>query len=308
MATAYITHPDCLLHDMGSIHPEAAIRLQAIQDHLIATGLMDLLHPVDAPNVTREQLERVHLPSYIDELEAIRPKGTLVQLDPDTAMNEYTLVAARRAAGAVVKGTEMVIAGDVENAFCAVRPPGHHAEPNRAMGFCFFNNVAVGVAHALQALGLKRIAVVDFDVHHGNGTELMFRGDERVLMASTFQHPFYPWTEIVEYPNMIHVPLPAGSNGTAFRDGIETKWFPVLEEFAPEMIFVSAGFDGHFQDDLGQLRLTEADFGWVTEKIVEVARRHADGRVVSVLEGGYVPDALGRSVGHHLRALMRLND
>ncbi|SCZ59693.1 histone deacetylase family protein [Thiohalomonas denitrificans] len=308
MATAYITHPDCLLHNMGDIHPEAAIRLQAIQDHLIATGLMELLHPVDAPNVTREQLERVHLPSYIDELEAIHPEGALVQLDPDTAMNEYTLAAARRAAGAVIKGTEMVIAGKVENAFCAVRPPGHHAEPGRAMGFCFFNNVAVGVAHALQALGLKRVAIVDFDVHHGNGTETIFREDERVLMASSFQHPFYPWTAIVERPNRIHVPLAAGSNGAAFREAIETSWFPALEEFAPEMIFISAGFDGHAREELGQLRLTEADFGWVTEGIVEVAHRHAGGRVVSVLEGGYVPDALARSVGHHLRALMGLND
>ncbi len=309
MATAYITHPDCLLHNMGDIHPEAPIRLQAIQDHLIATGLMDFLRQVEAPNVTREQLERVHLASYIDELEAIRPNGALVQIDPDTAMNDYTLAAARRAAGAVVKATEIIVAGEVENAFCAVRPPGHHAEPGRAMGFCFFNNLAVGVAHATEKLGLKRVAIVDFDVHHGNGTELMFRDDPRVLMVSAYQHPFYPWTEVaVEQPNMVHVPLAAGSNSAAFREGIETKWLPILEEFAPQMIFISAGFDSHIEDDLGQLKLTDADFGWVTERTMDVARRHAGGRVVSVLEGGYVLDALSRSVGLHIRALMGIND
>lgn len=308
MATAYVTHPDCLLHDMGSFHPEAAVRLQAIEDGLIAARLFDFLRQVEAPEVTRAQLERVHLPAYIDEIEAIRPNGGFVQLDPDTAMNDHSLAAAKRAAGAVVKATELVVAGEVENAFCAVRPPGHHAEPGRAMGFCIFNNIAVGVAHALAECNLQRVAVIDFDVHHGNGTEVMFRDDPRVLMCSAFQYPFYPWTEqAVDRPNMIHARLPAGADSAVFRTAVEA-WLPILDRFTPEMIFVSAGFDAHIEDDLGQLQLTDADFGWVTERVVEVARRHAAGRVVSVLEGGYVLDALSRSVVQHLQALMGIRD
>ena len=304
MSIAYITHLDCRLHDMGAAHPESPARLTAIEDQLIASGLGNYLEHVEAPLASRAQLERVHAPDYVSALERMAPARGLVHLDPDTAMNPHTMKAARRAAGAAALATDMVIKGEAEAAFCSVRPPGHHAERARAMGFCLFNNVAVAAAHALEAHGLKRVAIVDFDVHHGNGTEGIFRDDPRVLMVSTFQHPFYPYSGIEgRSERMVNVPLAAYSGGKEFRDAVERHWLPALAAFRPEMLFVSAGFDAHRDDDLAMLNLVEADYAWVTERIKEVAGRTAGGRIVSVLEGGYALHALGRSVATHLKVL-----
>ncbi len=304
MTVAYITHSDCLLHDMGSGHPECPDRLRAIDDQLIASGLISWLRHVEAPLAAREQLERVHAPAYIAALEAAAPSSGLAHLDADTAMNPHTLTAALRAAGAAVAATDLVMAGEVESAFCGVRPPGHHAERAHAMGFCLFNNVAVAAAHALDAHGLERVAVVDFDVHHGNGTENIFRDDPRVMMVSTFQHPFYPYSGVEgRSGRMVNIPLAAYSKGGEFRAAIEQYWLPALEAFRPEMLFISAGFDAHRDDDMAMLSLVEADYAWVTAKIKAIADRHAAGRIVSVLEGGYDLHALGRSVATHIKQL-----
>ncbi len=305
MHTAFITHPACNEHDAGPWHPEAAGRLAAIQDHLIATGIDPLLRHFEAPEVTREQLLRVHDADYLDALDARSPEHGLIHVDPDTAMNPYTLAAARRAAGAAVLATDLVLAGTVQNAFCCVRPPGHHAERRRAMGFCFYNNVAVGAAHALASDRVQRVAIVDFDVHHGNGTEEIFHHHPGVLLCSSFQHPFYPYTDMnFRAPNIIHAPIAAGLGSDAFRAAIEDEWLPALERFAPQMIFISAGFDGHRDDELAQLCLTEDDYAWVTRVVHELAARHAQGRIVSVLEGGYDLSALARSVRAHLDVLL----
>ena len=304
MATAFIRHPDCRLHDMGAGHPESPDRLTAIEDHLYSIRLMEHLVPALAPEVTREQLLRVHDERYIDAIEAAAPRKGYLQLDPDTAMNPHSLSAAKYAAGAVVMATDMVIRGEVENGFCNVRPPGHHACRRRAMGFCLFNNVAVGVAHAIAVHGLDRVAVVDFDVHHGNGTEDMFAGDSRVMMVSTFQHPFYPYSGTEgRSEHMVNIPLAAYSGGAQFRDAVENAWLPALDRFEPQMLFVSAGFDAHRDDEMASLALSESDYAWVTQQIVDVAKRYADGRIVSTLEGGYNLQALARSVAAHLRGL-----
>lgn len=304
MTTAFITHADCLLHDMGTHHPEQPARLRAVEDQLIASGLFGHLRLAEAPLAGREHLERVHAPAYIDAIEAAAPEKGIVHLDPDTAMNPHTLTAALRAAGAAVLATDMVIRGEVANAFCNIRPPGHHAERRRAMGFCLFNNVAVAAAHALERHGLQRVAIVDFDVHHGNGTEDIFRDDPRVLMVSTFQHPFYPYSGIAgRSERMVNIPLAAYSAGREFRAAVEQYWLPALEAFKPEMLFVSAGFDAHRDDNMAMLDLVEADYAWVTGRIKAVADRHARGRIVSVLEGGYELHALGRSVMAHLKVL-----
>lgn len=292
---------------MGAYHPESPRRLHTIEAHLGAAELDNLLRHEEAPLATRTQLERVHETAYIDNLERLAPTSGLIHLDPDTAMNCHTLAAARRAAGAAVHGTDMVIGGKAVSAFCSVRPPGHHAEHDRAMGFCLFNNVAVGMAHALAAHGLKRVAVADFDVHHGNGTEDIFRDDARVLMVSTFQHPFYPFSGIDgRSERMVNIPLAAGSSGKEFRAVVERDWLPALDAFRPEMLFISAGFDAHRDDGMAMLGLVEADYAWVTRALRGVADRHAHGRIVSVLEGGYELDALGRSVVAHLKALAGL--
>jgi acetoin utilization deacetylase AcuC-like enzyme len=222
-------------------------------------------------------------------------------------MNPHTWDAALRSAGAVVEATDRVVGGDLANAFCAVRPPGHHACRSVAMGFCFFNNVAVGARHALTVHGLKRVAVVDFDVHHGNGTEEILAGDDRVLMVSFFQHPFYPYTGTEQVAkNMVNVPLPAGTKGDVVRQVVDEVWLPRLREYQPEMIFVSAGFDAHREDDLGQMGLVEADYAYITQRLMEISGESAQGRIVSTLEGGYNLSALARSVGAHLRALAQL--
>jgi acetoin utilization deacetylase AcuC-like enzyme len=305
VAIAFITHPECWLHEMGEGHPERPERLSAIEDRLIASRLDYLVTRVEAPQATREQLLRVHDAAYLDSLERLAPRAGLVQLDPDTAMNRHTLSAASRAAGAAVLGTDLVMAGKAESAFCSVRPPGHHAERARAMGFCFFNNVAVGAAHALEQYGLARVAIADFDVHHGNGTEDIFRDDPRVLMVSTFQHPFYPGSGVEgRSERMVNLPLPAGSSGKEFRAAVTEEWMPALERFEPEMLFISAGFDAHRDDDMAMLRFVESDYAWVTDQLRAVAARRAKGRIVSVLEGGYNLGALGRSVAAHLEHLV----
>jgi acetoin utilization deacetylase AcuC-like enzyme len=306
-STAFITHRDCYLHDMGSFHPECPARLSAINDHLIAQGLDHYLAHYDAPLASFEQLLRVHSAAHLDRLKRSSPTVGIVHLDPDTAMNAHTWQAALRAAGAGVMAVDLVMAGEVQNAFCAVRPPGHHAERATAMGFCFFNNIAVAAAHALQAHRLSRVAIVDFDVHHGNGTEECFQGNEHVLMVSMFQHPFYPYSGTEpKASNMLNVPLPGGSDGEDFRQVVYDVWLPRLRQFKPEMILVSAGFDAHIEDDLGGMKLFEMDFVWVTEQIKQVAEESAQGRIVSMLEGGYVLSALARSVAAHLRVLAGL--
>jgi len=311
MTTAFYSHPECRLHDMGAGHPECPQRLDAIADHLRATGLDIAMEFQDAPLATVEQIERAHSAGYvvevIDHMRRVRDEGEHYAVDPDTTVAPGTLQAALRSAGAAVAATDEVLAGKATNAFCAVRPPGHHATRDQAMGFCFFNNVAVAARHALDAHGLQRVAIVDFDVHHGNGTEDIIAGDERVLMVSFFQHPLYPYSGGTPLgTNMVNLPVPAYSRGPAIRELIEMMWMPRLEEFKPQMIFVSAGFDAHREDDLGQLGLVEADYEWITQRIKAVAERHAQGRIVSCLEGGYNLSALARSVAAHLRVLAEI--
>jgi acetoin utilization deacetylase AcuC-like enzyme len=314
--TGYFTHPDCRRHDMGRGHPECPERLAAIEDRLLACGVLDALDRREAPLAAPNELELAHdrlhiaavrgLADEVRDQEAAGGDG-LVYIDPDTALNRHSWDAALRAAGAALAATDAVIAGDLENAFCAIRPPGHHACHDRAMGFCIFNNVAIAARHALERHGLQRVAIVDFDVHHGNGTEDILAGDERVLMVGIFQHPFYPYRgERPRAANMVNVPVPAYTKGPAIREIVEQAWLPRLEAFRPEMVFISAGFDAHREDDLGQLGLVEADYAWITERIRAVATRHAQGRIVSCLEGGYNLDALGRSVEAHVRKLADL--
>ena len=292
------------MHDMGATHPECPARLRAIDDQLIASGLANYLLHAEAPLAQREHLTRVHDADYIDAIREQSPVAGVIHLDPDTVMCPDTLQAALRAAGAGVLATDMVISGAAETAFCSVRPPGHHAERNRAMGFCIFNNVAIAAAHALGQHGLQRVAIADFDVHHGNGTEDIFRDDERVLMVSTFQHPFYPYSGVDgQSARMVNIPLAAYSAGREFRVAVEEHWLPALERFKPEMIFVSAGFDAHRDDEMAMLRLVEADYAWVAQQLKAVADKHAGGRIVSMLEGGYELHALGRSVATYLKAL-----
>src|SRR5512140_3417285 len=266
MALAFISHPDCLLHEMTPGHPERPERLAAIDDRLIASRLDAVIQRHDAPLATREQLLRVHEAAYVDAIERLAPSRGIVELDPDTAMNPHSLRAALRAAGAGILGTDLVMAGKAEAAFCAVRPPGHHAERARAMGFCFFNNVAVAAAHALEAHGLSRVAIVDFDVHHGNGTENIFHDDPRVMLCSTFQHPFYPNCGADSgNDHIINSPLSAGDGSERFREAVTYQWLPALERFKPELLLISAGFDAHWEDDMAMLRLVEGDYTWVTE-------------------------------------------
>jgi acetoin utilization deacetylase AcuC-like enzyme len=307
MTTAYITHTDCLRHEMGAGHPECPDRLRSVNEQMRSSGLIEELHVLDAPLAEVRELKRVHRPEYVDLIFDNAPSEGYVQLDPDTAMNPHSLSAARRAAGAGILAVDEIMAGRAQNAFCAVRPCGHHATQERSMGFCIFNNIGVAAAYALETQGLERVAVIDFDVHHGNGTEDMFspvRWQSRVLMASFFQHPFYPYSGTVNpAPNMVNVPLAAGSGGAAARQALESEWLPALEEFKPQMLFISAGFDAHKEDLLGGMALVEADYEWLTRQLMGVAERHAEQRIVSMLEGGYNLSALGRSAVAHVKTL-----
>jgi acetoin utilization deacetylase AcuC-like enzyme len=308
MSTAYYSPAECRLHDMGAGHPECPQRLEAIADHLLATGLDIALDHRDAGLATVEQLARAHSVGYIGELQNLLDEvagaGQPKALDPDTVASPGTGRAALAAAGAALAATDAVIKGTAVNAFCAIRPPGHHATRDETMGFCFYNNVAVAARHALDVHGLQRVAIIDFDVHHGNGTEDIIAGDERVLMCSFFQHPLYPYSGAVpKGTNMVNVPVPPYTRGPVLRDMLTSHWVPALDAFAPQMVFISAGFDAHREDDLGQLGLVEADYEWITRLLVGVAERHAGGRIVSCLEGGYNLSSLARSVAAHLRVL-----
>ncbi len=305
MPTALITHSDCVLHEMGEGHPESPARLRSVLKALEESGLAGKLLVREAPVALRDQLERVHDPEHVSRVYETAPAQGYAYLDPDTSMNPRSLSAALHAAGAVVKATDMVMAGEVNGAFCAVRPPGHHATRARPMGFCMFNNVAVGAAHALEAHGLDRVAVLDFDVHHGNGTEDQFQDDPRVMLCSTFQHPYYPYSGADSgNPHIINVPLPAMTGSAGFRAAVEKYWIPALDSYQPQLVFVSAGFDAHRDDPLAYLKLEDEDYRWITEKLVQVADRHAGGRVVSTLEGGYNVQALGRCVVEHVGVLV----
>jgi acetoin utilization deacetylase AcuC-like enzyme len=313
MTTAIYTHPDCKRHEMGSWHPECPERLQAIQDQLIASRIDDLLDHREAPEADLADIARVHTPGAIARIRENVPPITeshsgYYPLDADTMLNAYSWKAALRAAGAAVAATDAVIAGEIDNAFCAIRPPGHHARPSEAMGFCLFGNVAIAAKHAMEVHGLQRVAIVDFDVHHGNGTEEAFRDDARVLMVSFFQHPFYPYSG-TGHPseNMVNIPVPAYTKGAEIREVVTERWLPALHAHRPEMIFISAGFDAHREDDLGQMGLVEADYAWITQQIMLVAGEHAKGRIVSCLEGGYNLSALGRSVVAHMKVLAGLD-
>lgn len=304
VVTALFTHPSFVEHEMPFDHPESPRRLAAINDALVEHGLMPYLERYEAPAATDEQLLRVHTAAHLAALEAKSPASGYATIDPDTFMNPHTLDAARHAAGAVVGAVDEVMAGTVDNAFCAVRPPGHHATRSAAMGFCFFNNVAVGAAHALAGHGLDRVAIIDFDVHQGNGTVDAFGDDDRVLFCSTFQHPFYPHSAPSPGEWMIDAPLPAGSGSAEFRTAVEAAWLPRIEAFAPQLVLMSAGFDGHRRDHLAHFDLTEDDYRWVTAEIAAAAAGHCGGRIVSTLEGGYDLVALGASVVAHIEVLL----
>src|SRR5690606_5739700 len=287
MTIAFFSHPACERHETLRLHTEQPARLSAIADQLLASGLDFVIRYHEAPPADRAQLLRVHTAEYIDQVFNSAPKEGLTWLDGDTAMGPLTLDAALHAAGAVIGAVDLVLDGPITTAFGAVRPPGHHAERARTGGFCIFNNVAVGAAHALAVHGLERIATVDFAVHHGHGTEDVFRDEARVLFCSSFQHPFYPRTgaATVSAPS-VNVPLKAGARSAGFREAIEQRWFPALEAFRPQLLMISAGFDGHIEEDMAQLGLIERDYAWVTKHLKDIADRHAQGRIVSVLEGG----------------------
>ena len=292
---------------MGAGHPECPARIQAIEDQLIASGLMPFLFHYEAPAASKTQLERVHDSEYIESIITSSPDNGLIYLDPDTAMNSFSLEAALHAAGAAVKAVDLVMTGEAENAFCNIRPPGHHAGRNRAAGFCIFNNVAVAAAHALEHFGLNRVAIADFDVHHGNGTDDIFNQDERVMLCSTFRHPYYPYHGVNSSNNhIINVPLAAGASGVDFRTAVSEHWLPALDDFKPQLLLISAGFDAHREDDMGGLALRETDYSWVTEQLKKIAQLHANGKIVSTLEGGYALHALGRSAVAHIRVLAGL--
>lgn len=293
---------------MGSWHPECPERLDAINDHLLSSGVMSLLDVADGPRpATEAEILRVHTSAHLAYLKRLAPETGYASIDGDTSMNPHTLPAAFDAAGAGIAAVDAVMAGTVSSAFCSVRPPGHHAESGRAMGFCFFNNIAVAAAHALAHHGLSRVAIVDFDVHHGNGTEDIFYDDPRVMMCSFYQHPFYPNIRREDArDNMVNVPVDAYTTGFDLRQVVSDVWLPRLAAFEPELIFVSAGFDAHREDEMGQLGMVESDYAWITDQLVMLAERSAQGRIVSMLEGGYNLSALGRSVVAHIRSLSKL--
>lgn len=307
MITGYITHPHCMLHHMGPEHPESPLRLEAIQARLSLAGVLQQTMQSDARPATEEELARVHSLRHLRALDKCVPDEGIVILDSDTMMNPDSLEAARMAAGAVIRGVDQVFRGQADNAFCAVRPPGHHAEASDAMGFCFYNNVAVGAAHARARYHARRIAILDFDVHQCNGTIDIFKDDPEVLVCTSYQFPFYPWRYIrSEWNNVVNTPLAPGTDSATFRQAIEDDWLPALHAFKPDIVLVSAGFDAHGEDEMADICLDEADFHWITHLALEIAALYADGRLVSVLEGGYHLPSLGRSTEAHLKALLGL--
>ena len=307
MSTALFTHPACFGHDPSPGHPESPARLRRVLQTLDAPEFETLLRR-EAPRATTAQIAAMHPARQIDRIFAKIPQSGYAQVDRDTIASPGSGEAALRAAGALVAAVDAVMAGEADNAFCAVRPPGHHAEAEQSMGFCLFNNVAIGAAHARNAHGLGRIAVMDFDVHHGNGTQAMFWDEPDMLYASTHQMPLYPGsgsaTERGASGNIVNVPLPPGAGSETFREAMSAVILPAIRKFAPEFLFISAGFDAHLRDPLAQLRFTTDDYRWATEKLCELADGCCAGRVVSTLEGGYDLDALGDAVAVHVRALM----
>jgi acetoin utilization deacetylase AcuC-like enzyme len=306
MTTALITHPACLEHDPPPGHPERVERLKAVLDALGSKQFSGLQRE-EAPCATREHLALVHAENYIAAMLEPVPTGGYVVADADTVLSSGSADAALRAAGSTVHGVNLVMTGAVKNAFCAVRPPGHHAEPSQAMGFCVFNNVAIGAQHARSVYGLKRVAVVDFDVHHGNGTQAMFENDANLFYASTHQMPLYPGTGSAHEKgvgNILNCPLPPGAGSREFRASISDPVLPALEKFRPDFIFISAGFDAHRADPLANIELEDEDFAWVTKELCALAARLCEGRVVSALEGGYDLGALASASRAHVRALM----
>jgi acetoin utilization deacetylase AcuC-like enzyme len=290
---------------MGTGHPESPARLPAIQDQLIRSGLDFAIRQYDAIPIEPELLSLVHDPEYINYIFEHSPSEGFFDLDDDALMNTHTLTAALLAAGAAVQAVDLVMSKEQRVVFCSIRPPGHHATKNRAMGFCFFNNIAIAAAYARQHYHLQKVAILDFDVHHGNGTEDIFADQPEVLFCSTFQHPFYPFSGTGETSsNIINTPLSATAGSEEFRQAVTQNWLPALNKFEPEMLFISAGFDAHAEDEMSHIRLYESDYRWVTEELRAVAEQHCKGRIVSVLEGGYDLNALGRSVVAHINGLI----
>lgn len=305
MTAAIISHPDCSLHDNGNqYHPESAERIDAINNQLISSGLGWVLTHYDAPKASKSDLIRVHDKEYIERVFDQSPDEGHILLDGDTGMNPYTLNAALRSAGAMLKAVDLVMTDERKQVFCCIRPPGHHVGKHQASGFCIFNNVAVGAAYAMEQYHVQRIAILDFDVHHGDGTEEIFSGDKHVLFGSSFQHPFYPFSGAeTNLPNIMNLPLSAGTTGTQWRAAIEKVWLPRLEAFKPELIIISAGFDSHWKDEMGGFELHEADYIWFTQEIGKLAKKYANGRLISCLEGGYDLSSLGRSAVAHIKQL-----
>ncbi|TQV75019.1 histone deacetylase family protein [Aliikangiella marina] len=309
MTLTVLSHPNCKLHNMGEFHPETPLRLASIERHIDAADFSEKLIKIIAKPIEKQWLSLAHTSEYIQSIFDNAPATGEYRLDPDTSMNQYTLEAALLAAGAGIQGVDLIMQHKSEQVFCAVRPPGHHAERHRAMGFCFFDNIAIAAAYALNHYRLNKVAIVDFDVHHGNGTENIMTFNEQVLFCSTFQHPFYPFSGAnPASTNIINTPLPAGAGSVEFRQAIEKNWLPALNQFKPDLLFISAGFDAHQEDSMAQMELTDGDYYWVTKQLMQVAHKHSQGRVVSMLEGGYALDALGRSVVEHLRAMFESGD
>lgn len=308
METLYITHPSCRLHEMGTWHPECPDRLDAISDQMLSSGIAQYVHELNhVEPASRLALLRVHTEQYLDQLKEMAPVTGYHEVDADTLMNAHTLEAALHASGAVIAAVDAVMQERASTAFCNVRPPGHHAMPDHAMGFCFINNIAVAAAHAMAVHGVKRLAIIDFDVHHGNGTEAMFADVPGVLMCSFFQHPLFPFSGTErQASNMLNFPLPSYTGGDIVRELVTNEWLPRLHAHQPELILISAGFDAHREDELGQMKLVETDYTWITQQLVAVADQHARGRIVSTLEGGYHLSALGRSAVAHIRALSKI--
>jgi len=305
MPVALISHPACLEHDLGTDHPEQPARLQVINDQLIGAGLSYVCPDYHSEKVTKEQLLAVHDKGYIDYLLTHSPAQGVLQIDVDTQMTPATLKAAQYAAGAGVMAVDLIMQGKHRAAFCPVRPPGHHATKSAAMGFCFFNNVAIAAYHAINKYQLTRVAIIDFDVHHGNGTQDIVAGNSNVLFCSSFEHPLYPYSgEGVSAANVHNIPLAAQTNSKQYRSAVQ-QWFAVIDDFSPQLIFISAGFDGHAADEISSHRLFDTDYHWLTQQLVALADKHAQGRVISLLEGGYAINALGRTVVAHLKALLK---
>ncbi|KYP11078.1 MAG: deacetylase [Limnobacter sp. CACIAM 66H1] len=304
MTTAYISHNDCALHNPGLGHPESMARLRVIRERLQASDLWPRLVHCEAPEVPWSAVTAVHTPAYVESIKARFPLKRNIDIDGDTTLSEFSLDAARRAAGACVHAVDLVMAHAVNNAFCAVRPPGHHACVDRAMGFCVFNNVAIAAQHAIDAYRLERVLIVDFDVHHGNGTEHAFANNPKVLMCSTFQSPLYPFSGgLGVASNMINCPVQPGGGREEIKHAIQTHWVDAIDRFKPQLVLVSAGFDAHESDPLADMTLSTEDYGWITQFLKRVAEEYCDGKLVSTLEGGYELEALADSVYAHVEAL-----